>query len=78
MNEMFIFICGFSAKVTCAILEETDRNKHCFSPKHYQLSSTFLIRGFQGYRCKSGIAIFACIGSQMKLFVIAIKKEQRN
>ena len=42
---MLIFICGFSAKVTCAFL---------VYKKHFRSDLRF-----QGYHCKSGIAIFA-------------------
>ena len=53
--DLFYFICGFSAKVTCALLI---RNTEEIIRK--TTSSTFLIRlRFQGNHCKLGIAIFA-------------------
>ena len=62
---LFIFICGLSAKVTCAILAY---KKGLFTEintlpsqknEKTSLSSTFLIRvRCQGYGCKSGIVIF--------------------
>ena len=64
LSLLLVFICGFSAKMKGAFLAfkkhgEIHRNKN-FSSQKKKLSSTFLIiLRFQGYRCKSGIAILS-------------------
>ena len=64
--KLFVFPCGFSAKMTCAFLayQKDWRNYQnqtlFFRVRKTTLSSKFLIRlRFQGNRCKSGISIFA-------------------
>ena len=64
--KLFIFICGFSLKVTIAnflfIIEAMEKLTEIktFRVRKTTVSSTFLIRlRFQGYCCQSGIAIFA-------------------
>ena len=62
--KIFIFICFFSAKVTCEFLANKKQRRNYNKFKHFSrkttVFSTFLIRlSFQGYLCKSGIAIFA-------------------
>ena len=61
--KLFIFVCGFSAKVTCAFLAETIEKLieiNTFRVKKTMVSSTFLIRlRFQGFRGILGVGIFA-------------------
>ena len=68
--KLFVFPCGFSAKMTCAFLayQKGWRNYQnqtlFFRVRKTTLSSKFLIRlRFQGYSCKSGVSIFAWGGS---------------
>ena len=67
--KLFIFTCGFSAKVTCAFLvyKKQSRNSqkiNTFLVRKTTAYSTFEIRlRFQGYLCKSGNAIFLLGGS---------------
>ena len=59
---LFIFNSGISVKVhfSSSYLEKF-KEIHSFWVRKTMLSSTFLIRlRLPGYRCKSGIAIFAC------------------
>ena len=59
---LFIFNCGISVKVHfCSSYLEKFTEIHSFWVRKTMLSSTFLIKlRLPGYRCKSGIAIFAC------------------
>ena len=61
--KLFIFICGFSAKVICAFLayKKQWRNYHNKTFFESRIDDIFhiFIRRFQGYRCKSGITILA-------------------
>ena len=63
--KLFIFICGFSAKVSGFLANEkhlrNKRNKHFLSKKttiFFQVSDQIKL-SFQGYHCKSDFAIFA-------------------
>ena len=55
--KLFIFICGFSARVTCAFFKKQRRKSQESEKRGYLL---FWIRlRFQGYCFQSGIVIFA-------------------
>ena len=61
--NLFIVICGFLWLAHFLLIRnngEIHRNKHSLSQKNNVFFSTFLFSlKFQGYRCKSGIAILA-------------------
>ena len=60
--KLLIFICGFSAKATCAFLVDTKEKLteiNTFWARKTTISSIVFIRlWFQVHRCESGIAIF--------------------
>ena len=56
-SKLFIFIFGFSAKVTCAFLAY--RKERVLTQKNDDIFQILIRLRFQGYRVKSGIGIFA-------------------